>query len=120
MKKLLFILIGLVVAGIASCVTPGGPTNQTINEVTFNNVPETMIVGEEVVLDFTKQEGVSFKFESSNIDVLSVKKETITAVAEGEVELTATFTLGTTVKESILLILLLLLLKKKSIISIIT
>ena len=99
MKKLLFILIGLVVAGIASCVTPGGSTNQTINEVKFNNIPETMIVGEEVILDFTKQEGVSFEFESSNEKVLSVKEETITAVAEGEAKLTATFTLGTAEKE---------------------
>ena len=98
-RKLIVLVIAGLLFAVASCVMPGGPTNQTVNDVTFNNVPETMIVGEEIVLDFTKQEGVSFEFESSNEQVLFVDEEIITAVAEGEVELTATFTLGTSVKK---------------------
>ena len=98
-RKLIVLVIAGLLFAVASCVMPGGPNNQTVNDVTFNNVPETMIVGEEIVLDFTKQEGVSFEFESSNEQVLFVDEEKITAVAEGEVELTATFTFGTSVKE---------------------
>ena len=92
LSKFLFVFLLGALCLIASC-------KKEIQEVTFSNIPESMYVNDSFTVEYSKQEGVTATFISSDINVATVDGEKVTAVAAGEFTLTATFTLGKKTKE---------------------
>ena len=92
LSKFLFVFLLGALCLIASC-------KKEIQEVTFSNIPESMYVNDSFTVEYSKQEGVTATFVSSDINVATVDGEKVTAVAAGEFTLTATFTLGKKTKE---------------------
>ena len=92
-KRLVVLLVVVLLFGLTSCNKPGNNTPK-LEEVTFNNMVTSMTKGDEFVVEYSKQEGVSSSFSSSNESVAKIEGNKVTALSIGEFTLTATFTLG--------------------------
>ena len=97
-KKLLeLVIVGLLFA-VTACNNSGTNTPK-LEEVTFNNMVTSMTKGDILAVEYSKQDGVTATFESSNESVATVEDNIITAVEVGNFTLTATFKLGEETKK---------------------
>ena len=96
-KLLVLVIVGLLFA-VTACNNSGTNTPK-LEEVTFNNMVTSMTKGDVLVVEYSKQDGVTATFESSNESVATVEDNIITAVEVGNFTLTATFKLGEETKK---------------------
>lgn len=97
MKKIFILIAVILVSVLASCQM----TNNTpkLKEVTFSNMVTSMVEGETFEVEYTKQDGVTATFKSSDSSVATVEDNVVTAIAAGNFTLTANFTLGSEFKK---------------------
>ena len=88
-KLLVLVIVGLLFA-VTACNNSGTNTPK-LEEVTFNNMVTSMTKGDILAVEYSKQDGVTATFESSNESVATVEDNIITAVEVGNFTLTATF-----------------------------
>ena len=99
-KILLFLLVAVLGVAMVSCKKKDNPSDdKKIEEVTFENVPTSIYVNDEFTISYSKQEGVTASFVSSDAEVAKVEGEKVTALKEGMFTLTAKFELDDLSKE---------------------
>ena len=97
MKKIFLLIAVILLSVLASCQM----TNNTpkLKEVTFSNMVTSMVEGETFEVEYTKQDGVTATFKSSDSSIATVEDNVVTAIAAGNFTLTANFTLGSEFKK---------------------
>ena len=97
MKKIFLLIAVILVSVLASCQTTDNTPK--LKEVTFSNMVTSMVEGESFEVKYTKQDGVTATFKSSDSSVATVEDNVVTAVSAGNFTLTANFTLGSEFKK---------------------
>lgn len=108
-RKLYNLSLVLILAlSLSSCALFKKKQQKEIKEVVFTNVPQSMEVGEEVVVEFTKQENVTFSWVIGEEGILKVSETPaseeelnaikITALSSGECNLSLIFKLEGLIK----------------------
>ena len=109
MKKI-FLFFGILLAAFVIVGCSSGQTSEAIlgMEITAEDDAHTIFVGEQLQLTaqiYPSSLSQKFKWSSSNTDVAKVNEEgMVTAIREGKVEITATYTIVPKVTQKYLLI----------------
>ena len=97
MKKIFLLIAVILVSVLASCQTTDNTPK--LKEVTFSNMVTSMVEGETFEVKYTKQDGVTATFKSSDSSIATVEDNVVTAISAGKFTLTASFSLDNEFKK---------------------